>query len=269
MFAPTILVTLLIGLFILVIALWRGWLTRSGAAAALLVGTITLGFGGMTFVVPLLTFFITSSLFSKVQSNAKRAAAQRFDKSHQRDAMQVLANGGLGALAALGFGLTQDPRWFAFFLGAMATVTADTWATELGTLSKGPPRSLITGRVVPVGMSGGISVLGLVASIGGGMLIGAVGALAGGGALGWLMLLGGATGLIGSLLDSLLGATLQRQYWDPNRQEMTEKSARGGHPLVLSRGLSWMGNDVVNLLAAAGGGFCAALLWRASVGVLL
>lgn len=44
-----------------------------------------------------------------------------------------MANGGLGALIAMANALLPSPVWFYLFTGVMATVTADTWATELGT----------------------------------------------------------------------------------------------------------------------------------------
>ena len=67
-----------------------------------------------------------------------------------------MANGGLGALIAMANALLPSPVWFYLFTGVMATVTADTWATELGTLSKNPPRLITTGKPVAPGTSGGV-----------------------------------------------------------------------------------------------------------------
>lgn len=257
---PMYIVALLLGLIIVLAGVWRGWLTRTGALAALTVGGTTLTFGGLPLAVPLVTFFLTSTLLSKADSAAKDLASQRFEKGHARDALQVLANGGVVALAAFGSWLSSDPRWFVLGLGAVAAVTADTWATELGTLSQTPPRSVITGRSVGPGASGGVTLLGTAASIAGGLLIGGVGAL-------FVeeppraLIAGAVAGSFGSLLDSLLGATCQRHYWDPVHRELTEKSERDGRPLSLRRGVPWVNNDVVNLFAALGGGICAVLLW--------
>lgn len=252
---------ILLGLSIVILALWRRWLTVSGAAAALFVGGLTLVFGGWPFVLPLLFFFTTASLLSKLQNEPKRRAARRFDKSHERDAMQVLANGGLGALAALAYGLTNTTVWFACFLGVMATVAADTWATEVGTLSKSRPRSILTGKAVAPGMSGGVSALGLAASLVAGTFTGAAGALTGAWPTTAPMVLGSIAGLAGSLADSLLGATLQRHYWDPDRKELTERAHVNGKPLELRRGIRWINNDVVNIIAAAFGGLIGVVLW--------
>jgi uncharacterized protein (TIGR00297 family) len=122
----------------------RGSLSRSGVAGAVVVGTLTIGAGGWTWGLLLGIFFVSSSLLSHFREADKRTLAEKFDKSHRRDFGQTMANGGAGALAALFSVIFPSPLWFPFFLGAMATVNADTWATELGTLSKRAPRLITT-----------------------------------------------------------------------------------------------------------------------------
>jgi uncharacterized protein (TIGR00297 family) len=163
-----IVLALIFSGLIAALAYWRGSLAVSGALGALLVGTIIYGFGGWVWGVVLALFFVSSSLLSHYKEREKRAVAEKFDKGHRRDIGQVLANGGAGALVALLHGIFPSPLWLPLFLGTMATVTADTWATELGTLSKRPPRLITTGRVVPVGTSGGISLFGTAVSFVGG-----------------------------------------------------------------------------------------------------
>jgi uncharacterized membrane protein len=145
----------------------------------------------------------------------------------------------------------------------MATVTADTWATELGTLSKQPPRLITNGRLVDVGTSGGVSLLGTVVSLTGGILIGlTAGLLAPGLDVLPGVIIGGLGGLIGSLFDSLLGATIQQIYYCDVCQKDTEKRIhKCGHPTRPFRGWSWLNNDLVNLFASIVGAFVAAGLW--------
>lgn len=261
-------IALLLSVVIVVLALWRGSLSRSGAAAALVVGTITYGLGGWVWGVLLALFFVTSSLLSHFKEEQKRTAAEKFEKGHRRDMWQVLANGGVGALLALCSALFPSPLWFFLFLGVMATVTADTWATELGTLSKEPPRLITTGERVDVGTSGGVSLLGTAVSLLGGLLIGlAAGLLQR--ARGEKMLLraalaGALGGLVGSLLDSLMGATVQQIYYcDTCGKDTERKVHKCGTVTRPLRGWPWLNNDLVNLLSSVAGGIvavCVALL---------
>ncbi|MDX1413210.1 MAG: DUF92 domain-containing protein [Candidatus Promineifilaceae bacterium] len=255
-------------LSVLVVALayWRGSLSRSGAAGALIVGTLTFGLGGWQWGVLLALFFISSSLLSHFKEGEKKAVAEKFDKGHRRDAGQVIANGGLGACIAtlsafMPAQVAPGTIWFVMFLGVMATVTADTWATELGTLSKRPPRLITTGRIVAVGTSGGISPLGTIVSLLGGLMIGLAAGLMFPSNFMLMGTAGAVGGLAGSLVDSLLGATVQRIYYSDSRQKETEKRfEKEGTPNRPLRGWAWMNNDMVNLLSSIIGGLTAVLL---------
>ncbi len=240
----------------------RKALSQSGAIGAVLVGTAVFGFGGWNWGILLIAFFVSSSLLSRFRSQEKVALAEKFAKGSQRDMAQTLANGGLGALLAIGSTLHPHWLWLAAYVGAMATVNADTWATEIGVLSTARPRLLTTGREVEVGTSGGVSWLGTFATVAGGMFIGLIAALL---QLamksGWslervslLIVAGLVGGLGGSLFDSLLGATVQSVYYCDGCAKETERAIHGcGTKTRRLRGLSWLDNDWVNLSSSAVG----------------
>jgi len=73
-----------------------------------------------------------------------------------------------------------------------------------------------------------------------------------------------AAGLVGSLFDSLLGATVQAIYHDPQRDKETEKIVldENGSPTAPVRGWEWMNNDMVNFSATLCGALAAAGLWQ-------
>ena len=154
----------------------------------------------------------------------------------------------------------------AAYVGIMATVTADTWATEIGVLSPHPPRLITSGRVVPPGTSGGVTLYGLGASAGGAILIGAAAlALMAAERGHWLPLLLPAAlagGVAGSLFDSLLGATVQAMYRSPTG-ETEKRASREGRAFPLVRGWRWMNNDMVNFLSSLAGGAVAAGMYAA------
>ena len=255
-----VLAFLLSGL-VAALAYWRGSLAPSGAAGALVVGTVIYGFGGWVWGVLLALFFISSSLLSHYKEREKRAVAEKFDKGHRRDWGQVLANGGAGATIALLHGFFPSPLWLPLFLGTMATVTADTWATELGTLSSRHPRLITTGRIVPVGTSGGISPFGTAVSFAGGLLIGLAAGLMTQNNIVGLTFIGGIGGLAGSLADSFLGATVQQIFQCDVCQKETEKKFHCGQPTRPLRGWGWMNNDMVNFLSSIFGGATAVLVY--------
>jgi len=251
---------------VVALALWRGSLSGSGAVGALAIGTLTFGLGGWEWGILLVIFFVSSSLLSHYKEEEKKKAAEKFDKGHRRDIGQVIANGGLGAciatLSAFVPGNVVPPSaWFFLFIGVMASVTADTWATELGTLSKRPPRLITTGRVVEVGTSGGISPFGTAVSFLGGLVIGLTAGLITDFGILVTCIAGAIGGLVGSLIDSLLGATVQRIYYSDTRNKETEKRYENdGTPNRPLRGWAWMNNDMVNLLASIVGGLTAVFL---------
>lgn len=267
-----LITSLLLGLafsvIITALAYRRGSLSQSGAAGALIVGTLIFGLGGWVWGVVLGVFFISSSLLSHFKEREKASVAEKFEKGHRRDLGQVFANGGLGAFIAVLSAIAPADYWFFLFIGVMATVTADTWATELGTLSKAAPRLITSGRAVEVGTSGGVSPLGTGVSFVGGLLIGLTAGLLAplAGLLPWsatlpVALIGALSGAAGSLIDSLMGATIQQIYYCDTCQKETERKLhRCGTTTRPLRGWSWMNNDLVNLISSLGGGAVAALL---------
>ncbi len=248
---------------IVALAYWHGSLSGSGAVGALLVGTLTFGLGGWQWGVILGVFFVSSSLLSHYKETEKRTAAEKFDKGHRRDMVQVFANGGLGTVIAVLSAIvpttTVPPQiWFYLFVGVMGTVTADTWATELGTLSKSPPRLITNGKSVDVGTSGGVSPLGTLVSFLGGLVIGLTAGLLTDYNLLLTALAGALGGLAGSLCDSLLGATVQQIYYCDSCEKDTERKIhKCGTTTRPYRGWSWLNNDMVNLLASLVGGVTA------------
>lgn len=232
-----------------------GWLTLRGATAAAAVGTALFAGGGTAGAALLTTFFVSGSLLTKV-SLARR---DRLDlQSGGRHARQVLANGSWAAIGAL-----LVPVWeggWPLLLGALAAAQADTWATELGAFSPEQPRLISSGRAVPPGTSGGVTLLGTAGGAAGAAVLTAVGGLLG---LPRTALAAGFVGgLVGMMLDSLLGATLQATYFCESCGSAAETQEHGcGRTLALTRGWVWLDNDVVNLAASGSGGVLALVLW--------
>jgi uncharacterized protein (TIGR00297 family) len=262
---------LVLSLIIASVAYRAHSLTISGAIGAMIVGTMTFGIGGWAWGWLLIAFFVSSSGLSHFKGRIKEGLAEKFAKTGRRDLAQVLANGGWGAILA-GVALFLPDRWplFAAFVGAMAAVNADTWATELGVLSPRPPRLITNGHVVAVGTSGAISLWGMGAAAGGALFIGVAAVLLSGlegtlpaALLGWLIVAALVGGVGGSLVDSLLGATVQGIYWCERDHKETEKRIHtcGEHTRLL-RGWAWLDNEWVNFICSVAGSAIALLVWH-------
>jgi uncharacterized protein (TIGR00297 family) len=262
---PQIVLGAALALAVVIAAVFFRALTFSGAAAAFLVGTVMFGLGGLPWAGLLLTFFVSSSALSLLFNQHSKERQGIIEKGSWRDAAQVLANGGLAGLMAIlhWFFPSSILPWLAG-AAALAAANADTWATELGMLSSKGPVLITNGRKVAPGTSGGISRAGTLAAIAGALLIAAVFfAFSPGQATSlanqtrWgLSVVIALSGWVGSLVDSLLGATLQAVYYCPSCQKETEKHPLHdcGTPTHWVRGWRWLNNDWVNVactLAAA------------------
>jgi uncharacterized protein (TIGR00297 family) len=225
------------------------WLSPGGALAALAVGALVAIGTGWAGLALLFAFFLSSTLLTP--------------GGGRRRAVQVAANGGVAAAAAL---LSRThPTWGAAFAGALAAAAADTWSTEIGARSRRGPRLITTGRPVPAGTSGGITWLGTAAGAVGAAFVAAAAALLAIVEPGRVLLVG-MGGCAGGLADSLLGATLQARYRCATcgTAAETPRPCCGGRP-ALARGLRWMTNDTVNLLATVTGAAVAVLPVAAGV----
>ncbi|MCJ8010353.1 DUF92 domain-containing protein [Paenibacillus sp. KQZ6P-2] len=243
-------------------AFWKRSLTLPGAAAAFIMGTIYFGAGNLLWFGILLVFFISSSLLSKFKQAHKAELEKSYAKTGTRDAGQVFANGGAGMLLCILNAVWPHPGWVYAYIGVMAAATADTWATEWGGLSRRQPRSVLTGKIVPPGTSGGVTLLGSTAAALGGLMIALFGWLF----AGWTgmdhllleFLLAGLTGgLVGAFADSFFGATLQVMYRCPVCGKDVEVLTHCGQPTRHIRGQAWMNNDAVNFLSSCIGGLAA------------
>ena len=217
----------------------RAALSRSGAWAATVIGVV-LVLAGWRWLALVGAFFVTSSIMTRLESPAP--ATRRSNDRAGRRWQQVLANGGIAAAAAAAYTLSGWPQAFGVAAGAIAAAAADTWATEGGRWSRTPPRLITTGKPVSPGVSGGVTAAGTLASVAASLFIAAAalalgagprpGVSGGAGFAGWIAV----AGFTGSLLDSVLGATLEGRW-------------------------SWLDNDLVNVFAT---GWGAAIIWYAA-----
>ncbi len=275
---PMVLFAILFNFPILVVILKKKFLTITGVIAAS-------SFGVFFFIVQpffwlvLIVFFFSSTLLSKARIKDKSNIVLDFEKgSTTRDAMQVIANGLVPLIFVCGYALfevlpnllasndvTHNPSNI-FFIGvftAFAVHNSDTWATEIGILSKRSPR-LITNltKIVTPGTSGGVTIDGLFASLLGATLISIVYSLATlfissshFFSLEFIVIIVSIVfgGFLGSIIDSFEGATIQGIYYCNQCNKETESHPhhpRCGSETIHRRGYMPINNDFVNLSSA-------------------
>ncbi|CAM9690825.1 unnamed protein product, partial [Heterosigma akashiwo] len=165
-------------------------------------------------------------------------------------------------------------------------LTGTWWASELGVLSRSRPRLITTFclKTVPPGTNGGLSLVGTAASVAGGAVIGLVFVCGGtssetslGGdelessstsedeatsssseeslSEGNRVILGAVSGFVGSMIDSLLGATLQATYFDLEKKCITSRHKKANTSridrgdVVHVCGIDLLTNEQVNMIS--------------------
>ena len=248
-----------ISFFIAYAAYKKESLTLDGSIGATFLGTLMYATSGLFGSIVMVVFFLSSSILSHFKKNLKERAAKQFDKTGRRDIMQVFANGGVGLIHSILYYITNNPAFLVFLGISFAAANADTWATELGLLNRRNPISLRTFKPVEKGTSGAISLIGTLSALLGSMLIGLFAAFG----LSFLNIdisqlgiefsqaftLVTLGGFFGSIIDSLLGTTVQGVYYSHELEGETEKKEHNGKPNMLIRGFSFVNNDLVNFLS--------------------
>jgi uncharacterized protein (TIGR00297 family) len=247
------LVDLAIVVAFAVIAIWASAIDRRGFLASLAVGYPILLGGGWTWFVIVATFFVLGVGFTWYRYEYKKSIGSAQEKGGARNWPNILANGGVAALLGVGEFLGGGLVFSVLYVGAVSAAASDTVATELGLLNKAPPRMIThLNRVVSPGTSGGVSPMGFAGTLLASALIGVVAAILGvahGLSAPLVVAVSISGGLIGSLADSVAGATFQRKSHCVVCGKPSENLEHCGEPTRFSSGLTFVDNHMVNVLA--------------------
>tara|TARA_Y100001978_G_scaffold12267_1_gene9828 strand:- start:417 stop:1727 length:1311 start_codon:yes stop_codon:yes gene_type:complete len=215
----------------------RKHLSLDGFLSSTLMAGLILGFGGLKYVLPIAIFFILSTLLSKVGMKNLR------ESKSGRNASQVFANGGVGLVLCIFNHFYQMELIYIMFLASIAAANSDTWATEIGKLSRKRPKDIISGRSLNVGESGGITFIGLLGSMSGSFVIATVGYFLDINTSYLIILF--ISGFLGSIFDSILGSTLQSRFILIDGKTIKEEKEKDSYHYS---GLVSINNNSVNFL---------------------
>jgi len=252
------LVGIVLGSVIAYASLRFGFLTPSGSVSTFLLAVLVYGLGGWKWTLPLLTFFVLSSILSKLGKAKKDFLEGILQKSGARDEAQVAANGAVAGAIILAQLLFQEVDLYPAFVASVAAVTADTWGTEIGVWVRGRTMTLPFFRRVEPGANGGISVAGFLAGIAGSTVVALT-------THPWmsdlrLVWMVAIAGVAGALIDSIAGATVQAGQRCAVCGKLTERREHCGSQTDFVKGIRWIDNDVVNWTCAATGALVALLV---------
>ncbi|XP_015667275.1 transmembrane protein 19 isoform X1 [Protobothrops mucrosquamatus] len=250
-------------------------LDHGGAIGGLIVGFI-LTVANYSFFTSMLMFFITSSKLTKWKGEVKKQIDSEYKEGGQRNWVQVFCNGGVPAELALLYMIENGPgeipvdfskqytaSWMCLsLLGALACCAGDTWASEIGTVIGHEPRLITTWKKVPVGTNGGVTLVGLISSLLGGTFVGMAYFISqlifvndlDISAPQWpIIVFGGSAGLLGSIIDSYLGATMQYSGFDKRTgmvvNHQTENATHiSGKPILDNNAVNLFSSVVIALL---------------------
>ena len=232
-------------------------LSKGGLAGAVIIGTSIFGFGGWQYFLLLILFFLSSSFLTKYRYRSKQEIGVAEFKAGARNIWQTVGQGGVGAILVF-LAYLYPQLWTPLILAFVSSIgeaNGDTWAVEIGVLSKKRPK-LITDlrKEVPPGTSGGVTVLGETAALLGAAFIAIIASIigVGNGRIAPVFLFCMISAFLGEHVDSLLGATIQAMYYCPTCRKETEKKIhRCGTRGELRRGIAIMNNEFVNFASTS------------------
>ncbi|XP_047961050.1 protein PGR-like [Salvia hispanica] len=244
-------------------------LDLSGALSGFAVMTIHFAIN-YRFGALLLAFFVSSSLLTKVGEDKKKKVDADFKEGGQRNWIQVFSNSGIATILVLiawtqvgmqDFCLnSEESRVMTYLaggiLGHYCCSNGDTWSSELGVLSDDQPRLITNFKPVQKGTNGGVTKAGFLAAAAAGSVLGLTFVILGflttnctfNVAMKQLLLIpvSALSGLCGSVIDSLLGATLQYSGFCSVRKKVVSKA---GPTVKRISGLSILDNNAVNFVS--------------------
>ena len=219
--------------------------TASFVSFIYVVGTAV--FGGLEAVVMVFVLYIIAALVSAISTKKFNQITKQVKAKTIRKSKQILANSSVAFVLTIIYFITKETIFLFASFAVLAEEFADSLASDIGRLSKQHPIDILKFKKVKPGISGGISLLGVISALIASFVATSIPfaffitewkAL--------LVVLG--VSFVGMFIDSILGSSLQVLYRCPVCGEQTEKPIHCNVTAEQIKGCKVIDNSMVNLL---------------------
>lgn len=160
---------------------------------------------------------------------------------------QIISNLLTSLVCIILYYLTQNNIFYVIFFCSIAGSFADNLASTFGIFSRKKPINIFSFNKVNAGRSGGVSFLGLFVSLMGGIIMGGIYYLSQ--PITYYFIFISFMGLIGSLIDSILGTLFEVKYQCVVCNKDTNKKIHCDKETKIISTYSILDNNMVNLLS--------------------
>lgn len=225
-------------------------LTHAGSAVSFVYLLLCAFCGGWLLMAMSLGLFTIATIVSKITTKLYNKKHNLVKEKHTRGAFQIIANALVASAFMVLYYLLKKPIFLFCVIVALAEEFADSMASDFGRLSRKKPIDILRLKVMPVGISGGISLFGTIMA-----LFGTICAVL----IPYLflhntmdisiVLIICSIAFFGTFVDSMLGSGLQSLYKCNKCQILVESKVHCQEQAIKVKGLSWMSNSMVNFLS--------------------
>jgi len=219
-------------------ALYKKKLTLPGIVLAWAFGFIITYYGGLLTSVALIITILLILITDKIKKNKDDAT---------RTIHQIIGNLLMPTVCIIIYVITNNQQFYILYFIVLAAALGDTLAGNIGVLSKQEPINLFSGKKLKRGEPGGVSYLGLMASLFGGLLMSIIMSFRIFNL--WWSVIIIMMGLIGSLIDTVIGTKIQAHYYCNKCKMIVEMDIHCENETKYLRGYHAIDNNMVNLLA--------------------
>ncbi len=246
--SPTALMALVVFETVFLIVFLGRVISYYGSLVAAGMGLLFYYFGGLYSLLFVVGCYVVMLLVSLVSKLLKNDVSGVVKKTGKKDFVEIFVNGVWAMISMVLYAVFESQVFFVMALMCISQGFVDSLASDVGTLSKKQPYDIFRNKRVPKGLSGGVTLLGSVASLLGAVVFALAIKLVCN--LSYpLVALVAATIYMGSVVDSILGSMVQVKYRCTKCNALTEKEVHCNENTVVESGCRWINNDVVNLLS--------------------